>query len=161
MSIANPYVKFGLHRGGNGEIVLISAIFQTSNTLGGHSHSNYGKSWYTNSYDGTSRPFKEIPTYPWIKGRGLFHGETCKLTSRGCLYGQHRIRHDTKVNIAKNLWNEFHSGEYLSIRDFARCNNKKFKYVTDMLHLIPAFNRAFIPRSHNNGSNRKWVDVYE
>ena len=37
MSITNPYVKFGLHRGGNGEIGLISAIFQTSNTLGGHS----------------------------------------------------------------------------------------------------------------------------
>ncbi len=37
MSIANPYVKFGLHSGRNGEIGLISAIFQTSNTLGGHS----------------------------------------------------------------------------------------------------------------------------
>ena len=40
MSIANPYVKFCLHRGGNGEIGLISAIFHTSNTLGGHSHIN-------------------------------------------------------------------------------------------------------------------------
>lgn len=45
MSIANHYVKFGLHRGGNGEIVLISAIFQTSNTLGGHSLLDKDAEW--------------------------------------------------------------------------------------------------------------------
>lgn len=41
MSVVNPYVKFGLHKSENGEIGLSSAIFQTSNTLGGHSFTKF------------------------------------------------------------------------------------------------------------------------
>jgi len=119
----------------------------------GNKNSQYGKIWYTNYITGISKSFKGTPEKEWIKGRNLFHGESCKLENM-------RNKEKRKMT-SKLIWNEFHSDSYSSIRQFCRINNRPLKFVTGLLREIPLFNKVFIPRSHNNGSKIEYVNRFE
>lgn len=66
----------------------------------------------------------------------------------------------TNVNI-NNLWNEFHSGNYYSIRDFCRKRNYSLPFVTRLLSEIPLFSKVFKGRSHNNASRKEYINFFE
>lgn len=135
----------------------------------------YGKKWFTNYETGETRRFSDTPLAPWVLGRNLFRGETMNIhVSEHFKERQnHRDRNDPtdgrrmtvyhrtcRLTEAKTIWDMFHSGQYLSIRDFCRKENKPLKRTMVLLRLIPAFGRTFVGRSHNNGSNHDMVNVY-
>ena len=89
-----------------------------SNALKGMSNNQFGKHWYTNSDNGDSFPFADDPGYPWVKGRNLFHGEYVSIINRLSKHREH-------MKDVQQLWDEFHSGDYASLAEFA-----KYKQVT-------------------------------
>ena len=64
--------------------------------------------------------------------------------------------------LAKEAWNEYHSGSYTSIRDYCR-QTKKFSQP-NLVYLfkkyIPISRKLLIGRSHNNKSNPDLVNKY-
>lgn len=62
---------------------------------------------------------------------------------------------------AHKIWNDFHSGNYSSIRDYCRTNNLPLGTIMHYFKKIPAFSKVFIMRSHNNGSKKEFVNVFE
>jgi len=102
----------------------------TSVTQHGSKNSHYGAKWYTNSYDGTVIISKTALEFPWVLGRNLFKGESvCLQTSR-----QHMRLY------AQRLWNQFHSGDYTSLRDFKRREHISGALVSRLfLHHIPLY----------------------
>ena len=132
MSIANPYVKFGLHRGGNGEIVLISAIFQTSNTLGGHSQMD--KSYIKTAYD-------EISSI-------MYNGETPVITVE---YGSNELD-----NLKKEFKKDgFHST--LINLDDKRLEEirKELGILKDAIHMLDAKTVVFVEFRGGNEAKYK------
>lgn len=125
----------------------------------GNRNSQFGTKWYTNRNTGECKKFKEKPIEEfWIKGRNLFHGEFSNIK----LHNNSLIKNkEVRLNKAKLYWNEFHSGNYTSIRDYARQKNTNQKVMNNFFKLIPMFKKVFIPRSHNNGSKPEYVNVYE
>ena len=123
----------------------------------GKLNSQYGSKWYTDRNTGETKLFKEPPTENfWIKGRNLFRNENSSIAAHF-----HSKSKDTRLEFAKSLWNEFHTGEYLSIRDFCRKTNKPLKRTTQLLSIIPAYSYVFTGRSHNNCSNKEFVNIFE
>ena len=123
----------------------------TSKNQQGNKNSQFGTKWYTNRNTGESKKFKEKPLEPfWIEGRNLFHGESSKIG----------IKYDI-IKKAKYHWDKFHSGNYKSIRDYARQNNIPAQTVTNNLRIIPLFKKVFKGRSHDNGSKKQYVGIYE
>ena len=127
---------------------------RTSINQQGNKNSQFGTKWYTNRNTGESKRFKEKPVEDfWIEGRNLFHGEYSTIVN---------IRNKEKRLIdAKKIWNDFHNGEYLSIRDYCRKTNQSLRNIMNHLTIIPAYSKVFIGRSHNNGSKKEFVNVFE
>ena len=119
----------------------------------GENNSQFGKHWYTNRNTGECKYFSEPPDETWIEGRNLFQGESSILFSK---------RKIENMNKAKSLWNEFHSGDYSSIRDFCRKKgNVTQPNVMDLFKkYIPISRTIIIGSSHNNKSNKELVDKF-
>lgn len=119
----------------------------------GKNNSQFGKHWYTNRNTGECKNFIVAPDETWIEGRNLFHGESSKLFSK---------RKIENMNKAKSLWNEFHSGDYTSIRDFCRKrgNITQPNVISLFKTYIPISRTIIIGNSHNNKSNKKLVDKF-
>lgn len=102
-----------------------------SRKQGGSLNSHYGTHWYTNAYDGKSIATALELTYPWVKGRWLFHGETEQLNPEIMRYvrqkGRCTQKHVNDVTAVHLLWDEFHAGSYTSLAAFA--SDKHVTYV--------------------------------
>ena len=123
----------------------------------GNKNSQFGTKWYTNRNTGESKKFKEKPIEEfWIEGRNLFHGEFSSI-----IVHNNTLHKANSLNIAKKIWDEYHAGNYLSIRDYARKHDLYSSTVTKILKRIPLFNTVFIGRSHNNQSNKKYIGIYD
>lgn len=82
----------------------------------GSGNSQYGKHWYTSIDTGESKKFFEKPNDRWIKGRNFFQKQkTFDINSKNKI--KKDIDFDKK---AKELWNDYHSGNYKSLRDYQR-----------------------------------------
>lgn len=131
----------------------------TSKNQQGNKNSQFGTKWYTNRNTGESKKFKEKPLEDfWIEGRNLFHGETSKIGIKKDDTVK-ITKHDT-IKLAKYHWDKFHTGNYKSIRDYARQNNISVQTVTCYLRKIPLFKKVFKGRSHNNSSNKQYAGIY-
>lgn len=124
----------------------------------GENNSNFGKHWYTNSDTGECRSYIIPPNEKWIIGRNLFHGESSSIKSHKISIIRNK---NENLKLAKELWNEYHNGNYTSIRDYCRKTNKALGYVMTKMLSIPAYNKVFIGRSHNNGSKKEYINVFE
>lgn len=80
----------------------------------GNKNSQYGTKWYTNRINGECKKFKILPNKDWVLGRNLFRGEN------SILFNKSKI---SAFNRARELWDYFHSGNYKSIREFAKLEN--------------------------------------
>lgn len=126
---------------------------QMSDMQRGDKNSMYGMVWYTNRNTGESKRFIKKPSENWICGRNLFKGESSIFISKRKSYG---------IETAKKLWDQYHSGNYKSIREFSRVTNILTQPVISTLFkkYIPISRRILIPRSKKNGSNKELVGIY-
>lgn len=109
----------------------------------GTQNSQYGKKWFTSSYTGESRSFRNTPpSNEWVPGRNVFNGQTssikhlirvyqCKLKRterlkqhenniRNELVMLQQERHNAAVQYARMIWDKFHSSNYKKLEDFAK-----------------------------------------
>lgn len=118
-------------------------------------NSQWGKHWYTNRNTGECKRFLINPDETWIEGRNLFHGEFSLIEKH--IFTRNK---NEKLKIAKKLWNEFHSGNYNSIRDFAI--HKKFSrhFICTLFSLSSYYLKIFKPHTKYNGSNKKYINKF-
>lgn len=143
---ARAYEKLRIEYANN--IGLITSVAQS-----GNKNSQFGKKWYTNRNTSESKSFFEKPSDVWVKGRNLFRGECTNL--------EITRNSDKYYAVAKQLWNDYHSGNYSSIRDYCRKTSQSLKFIMCHLNRIPAYHAAFVGRSHNNCSKKEFVNVFE
>ena len=140
----------------------------TSKNQQGSKNSQFGTKWYTNRNTGESKKFKEKPVEDfWIKGRNLFAGQTSELCKNkfktNCehmsriVYFAKRTEHYSEY--AKQLWNEFHSGNYKSLREYSRLTNVNLTKL--FAHYIPIFKQIQQGKHIKFKSNKNLVNVYE
>ena len=134
----------------------------------GSQNSQYSKKWYTNRDTGESKSFFEKPNEKWIEGRNLFHGESSKI----------RIRYKIKLNDAdinrneylnmrknhfiikaKNLWNDYHTGNYNSLREYKR--ELGYNPTKLFARYIPIFKKIQNGKHYIFKSNKELINVYE
>ena len=143
----------------------------TKHTQLGELNSQFGKHWFTNYETGESRSMFEKPNEKWIEGRGLFNGQSSPLKFKieHKFVSKTNKRFKTLKSIenlkqleldTKRLWNEYHSGNYKSLREFEK---------TISISLVALRNRfvKFIPlflKCRKKGkvfnSNKSFVGVY-
>ncbi len=125
-----------------------------SENQSGSKNSRYGTKWYTSYVTGESTSFTQAPDSTWILGRNLFRHESSSLYS---------VRELENMQKAKNAWDEYHSGNYSSIRDYCRQTSKFTQPNLTALFkkYVPISRKLLIGRSHNNKSNKNLVGVYE
>lgn len=127
---------------------------QNSINQQGEKNSQFGTKWYTNRITGESKKFKEQPIEDfWIEGRNLFKHQS------SCLYSVKELKNMQK---AKAAWDEYHSGNYYSIRDYCRQTNKfsQPNLIGLFKKYIPISKNILIGRSHNNKSNPDLIGKY-
>lgn len=124
-----------------------------SKNQSGSNNSRYGTKWYTSYITGESKSFEQAPDATWILGRNLFRHECSSL---------YTAKELTSMQKTKDAWDEYHSGQYSSIRDYCR-QTKKFKQP-NLVYLfkkyIPISRTILVGRSHNNSSNPDLVGKY-
>lgn len=116
----------------------------------GELNSQYGKKWFTNYETGESRSFFEKPNEKWIEGRWLFNGQTSELKFKV---------NQTELE-TRNMWNEYHSGNYKSLRDYEKqisislvaLRNRFIKYIPIFLQMRK--------KGKEFPSNKSFVGVY-
>ena len=129
----------------------------TSKNQLGNKNSQYGSKWYTNRNTGESKKFKEQPIETfWIEGRNLFHGEFSSIKTH--LYARNK---DTRLKNAKKLWNEFHSGNYSSIRDFAKEKQISKELIMSLFKLSPFYKELFKCHYWVNSSNKNYINKFD
>lgn len=121
----------------------------------GSNNSQFGKKWYTNRDSGECKLFDLKPDDKWVAGRFLFRGENSDIRKTILRDKDLRKEHSRK------LWNEYHSGNYYSIRDFCRQRKYSLSFVTRLLSEIPLFSKVFKGRSHNNASKKEFINCFE
>ncbi len=123
----------------------------------GNKNSQFGTKWYTNRNTGESKKFKEKPIEEfWIEGRNLFHGEFDSIKTH--LYARNK---ETRLINAKKLWNEFHSGNYNSIREFAKEKQIGKNLIMNLFKLSPFYNELFKCHYWVNSSNKNYIDKFD
>lgn len=135
-----------------------------SKNQSGSNNSQFGTKWYTNSNTGESKKFKEAPIETcWLEGRNLFNGQTQKIKNFTHKQGSSISRNDKLDIKAKTLWDEYHSGNYTSFREFCSITKKTSQPNLVLLfkNHIPLAKTIIKGRSHNNKSNKNLVGVYE
>lgn len=156
---------------------------------GGKNNSQYGTHWYTNCYDGESIRTGDELTYPWYKGRNLFHGETRKIIywNTKTPYRKHvakrnqnrkllrkdvcgneyvaRTSYDIiqeSIQTARKWWNDFHGGNFKNLEEFGKTVNRSKTSIYRLFNrYIPAFSSGRSHRRRRFQSNIALVDRYE
>ncbi|MCQ2975070.1 MAG: HNH endonuclease [Bacteroidales bacterium] len=135
-----------------------------SEAQSGNRNSQYGKHWFTSIDTGESKNFFEKPNDRWIEGRWLFNGQTSELkfkvkqTQKFKVNSTQRIKKNVSHKFislkmtnkikqteleTKNMWNEYHSGNYKSLREYEKqisislvaLRNRFIKYTPIFLHM--------------------------
>ena len=121
----------------------------------GEKNSQFGTKWYTNRNTGESKKFKEQPVESfWIEGRNLFHGETSSLLKL--------LNANKQRKKAEEIWNEYHAGNYTSIRDYCRKHNELQPTITNLFKTyIPIYYSVFKSCSQNNNSKPEYINVFK
>ena len=119
----------------------------------GDKNSMFGNIWYTDRNTGNSKRFSEIPPENWVKGRNLFQGESSIFLSERVQKG---------IELARQLWDKYHSGQYKSIREFSKeITEFTQPFISTLFkRYIPISRKILIPRSKNNGSRKELIGVY-
>lgn len=146
----------------------------TSVSQRGTRNSQYGMKWYTNYETGLSKKFQEAPGGKWVKGRGVYNGQSSSLmyllcgTNNGIppknLYKPRSNRDKFTINKesethAKAMWDEFHSSNYTSLNDYAiYLKISKVAVYNWFCKYIPKF--KLIDKSKGMVSNRNLIGVY-
>ena len=131
----------------------------------GKLNNRYGSHWYTNAYTGESKSFLYEASYPWVKGRNLFCGESSylRLKVAPAINISHPVskREYNGILSATKIWDEFHKAAYKSLGEWAREHNVSYQSVVKRFkRFIPIFNticKHGVPFSSNN----ELVGVYE
>lgn len=140
----------------------------TSIKQSGEKNSQFGKKWYTNRNTGESKSFFEKPDDTWIEGRNLFAGQTSTLLCENKFKTNYeqmsRINYFAKraeyySNYTKHLWNEFHSGNYKSLREYSKLTNVNLTKL--FTHYIPIFKRIQQGKHYKFKSNKVLVNKFE
>ena len=119
----------------------------------GNKNSQFGTKWYTNRNTGETKKFKEKPVEDfWIEGRNLFHGEFDSIKTH--LYARNK---ETRLINAKKLWNDFHSGNYNSIREFAKEKQISKDLIMALFKLSPFYKELFKCHYWVNSSNKNYI----
>lgn len=121
----------------------------------GENNSQFGKKWYTNRDSGECKSFDFKPDDRWVAGRFLFRGESSDI--RKTILRDKCLR----LSRSKEFWNEYHSGNYSSIRDFCRKRGYNLHFVTCLLREVPLFSKVFKGRSKNNISRKEYINHFE
>lgn len=132
----------------SGVISKITSIKQS-----GEKNSQFGKKWYTNRDTGESKSFFKKPSDTWIKGRNWFNHvakyEIYSIETKQKIYdckGHLKSKVITeRKKFVEELWNEFLSSDYDSVRQFNMIKNPSLN-----LH---ALFRKFIPEYKNHKVN--------
>lgn len=124
----------------------------------GSKNSQYGTSWWTEKSTGKSAKSKTCPGKGWILGRNVYGKKFGIRNSNQWNEEKRRERMDE----ARLLWDEYHSGEYRSVAKFAKGKGMNPKH----LHLawrtwLPAYKRQSKTRGCGFPSNKKFVKVYD
>ena len=134
----------------------------------GKNNSQFGTKWYTNRNTGESKKFKEKPIDEfWIEGRNLFHGESSVLKIKLITLQHTETKVSQKsylksVDDAHKLWDEFHSGTYEKLDDFAKIHNKTRNAIfVKFKRYIPAFNTGKKRSCRSYKSNNTLIGKYE
>ena len=134
----------------------------------GENNSQYGSHWYTNRNTGESKKFKEKPLEDfWIEGRNLFHGQVSKIRLKRIKEKAKLLKRDEYLNLrketfikkAKQIWNEYHLGNYKSLREYKR----KTGYNPTKLFTqhIPIFKKIQNGNHYTLRSNKNLIDVFD
>ena len=128
----------------------------TKQSQAGELNSQFGKKWFTNYETGESCSLFEKPNDKWLEGRWLFDGKSCPLK----LKGLKKIRQN-KIEIeTKNLWNEYHSGNYNSLRDFEKNISISIVALRNrFVKFIPIFLKCR-KKGKEFPSNKSLINVY-
>lgn len=130
----------------------------------GENNSQFGTKWFTNRNTGESKKFKERPLEEfWVEGRNLFNGQSNIIKNFIHKKGSSLKRNKELDEKAKLLWDEYHSGNYKSFREFCRITKKSSQPNLLLLfkNHIPLAKQIIKGRSCNNASNKNLVGVYE
>lgn len=151
----------------------------------GKKNSQFGKHWYTNRDTGESNSFLIAPNEKWILGRNLFHGEskTIKfkktkskqknkqinrtnyievyIKSKNKIIKRIKEQHENILMKSQKLWDEYHNGEYKSLRDFSKSLNMSVVAVRNrFINYIPIYEKMIIP-GKCFPSNKDLIGKYE
>lgn len=140
----------------------------TSKNQQGNKNSQFGTKWYTNRNTGESKKFKEKPLEDfWIEGRNLFHGQVSKIRLKRIKEKAKLLKRDEYLNLrketfikkAKQIWNEYHLGNYKSLREYKR----KTGYNPTKLFTqhIPIFKKIQNGNHYTLRSNKNLIDVFD
>ena len=133
----------------------------------GNKNSQFGTKWYTNRNTGESKKFKEKPIEEfWIEGRNLFNGQTSKIRLNGIKEKCKLLKQDEYLNLrketfikkAKQIWNEYHTGNYKSIREYKRITGYNPTKLFE--HYIPIFKKIQNGNHYTLASNKNLINVY-
>ena len=161
----------------------------TSINQSGNRNSQFGKKWYTNRDTGESKSFFEKPDERWIEGRGLFNGQTSSIkmklkklnkpyknTKRIKVHQQNGkdaeitiVRknyldniHNEGIENAKKLWNQYHSGDYKKLEDFANeIEISKIALYKKFKKYIPIFSKHEEQKRSHFLPDKKLINVFE
>ena len=145
----------------------------------GEGNSHYGMHWYTSADDGSVRCSDSELSFPWVKGRNLFRGESNYLEfgddgksisrkhaiSSNQLSGKHKriikIKCQPALDATRKVWDEFHSGLYASLGDWAKIHGVTYQALRKRFKKhIPIFNEL-CKHGVYFSSDKKLIGVYE
>jgi len=161
----------------------------TSISQSGNRNSQFGKKWYTNRDTGESKSFFEKPDERWIEGRGLFNGQTSsikmklkklnkpyKKTKRIKVHQQNSKKaeitivrknyldniHNEGIENTKKLWNQYHSGDYKKLEDFAKeIEISKIALYKKFKKYIPIFSKHKAQKRSHFLPDKNLINVFE
>ena len=150
----------------------------------GEGNSHYGMHWYTSADDGSVRCSDSELSFPWVKGRNLFRGESNYLEfgddgksisrkhaiSSNQLSGKRNRIHVRESNAhirqlaldaTRKVWDEFHSGLYASLGEWAKIHGVTYQALRKRFKKhIPIFNEL-CKHGVYFSSDKKLIGVYE
>lgn len=139
----------------------------------GSGNPQYGKHWFTNLQTGESKPFTDVPTGLWVKGRDWFkwnsnilyniHTRDRVIIKPDKVVLEKTIMSNQKsaIDKVKSIWDNFHKSSSKNLTDFCNChilNNRvvanSFKKFIPIYTTIKHNTRGFQP-------NTIYVGVYK
>lgn len=151
----------------------------------GDNNSQYGKKWYTSRYTGESRLLSNSPSgTEWVLGRNLFNGRSTsikqlirhykheqkqrerrqrKVVRHSRMLDSYQCElHENAVQYTRQLWDQFHAGNYDKIEDFAKeVGVSKMMISIRFRKYIPIYKQHNQKKLKHCRSNQTLIGQYE